>query len=245
MAEPAHVTLNSAPRVRVVDRPGWLRQTLILYRKDLSIELSTGEVVTTSSFFALLVVIMASLAFYGGPETRRLVASGVIWLSIAFAAVLALGRTWQREREEGALEGLLIAPVSRSAIFAGKALGVLTFLCIVELVVMPASALLFALDPAQVAGGFALIAAAATPGVAASGTLFGAMTVRTRARDLLLSIVLFPLLSPTLLAAVAATRELLGGASAFELWDYLQLMLVFDVTFIAGGLALFGTLVEN
>jgi heme exporter protein B len=139
----------------------------------------------------------------------------------------------------------LISPVSRSAIFAGKALGVLTFLCIVELVVMPAAALLFALEPSEVFGGFALIALAATPGVAASGTLFGAMTVRTRARDLLLSIVLFPLLSPTLLAAVAATRELLGGTPAFELWDYVQLMLVFDVTFVAGGLALFGTLVEN
>ena len=245
MAEPAPLTATSPPHAHAASRPGWLRQTLILYRKDLTIELSTGEVVTTSSFFALLVVIMASLAFYGGPETRRLVASGVIWLSIAFAAVLALGRTWQREREEGALEGLLIAPVSRSAIFAGKALGVLTFLGIVELVVMPAAALLFALEPADVAGGFALIALAATPGVAASGTLFGAMTVRTRARDLLLSIVLFPLLSPTLLAAVAATRELLGGAAAVELWDYLQLMLVFDVTFVAGGLGLFGTLVEN
>lgn len=201
--------------------------------------------VTTSTFFALLVVIMSSLAFYGGPESRRLVASGVIWLSVAFAAVLALGRTWQREREEAALEGLLIAPLSRSAIFTGKALGVLAFLSIVELVVMPVAALLFSLEPSQVFGGFALIAACATPGVAASGTLFGAMTVRTRARDLILSIVLFPLLSPTLLTAVAATRELLGGTPPGELWDYFELMLVFDVTFVAGGLAMFGTLIEN
>jgi len=226
-------------------RPTWLGQALVLLRKDLAIELHTGEVVSTSTFFALLVVVMASLAFYGGPETRRLVASGAIWLSVAFAAVLALGRTWQREREEGALEGLLIAPVSRSAIFAGKALGVLAFLTIVELVVIPVAALFFALDPAEVFGGLALIALAATPGVAASGTLFGAMTVRTRARDLILSIVLFPLLSPTLLAAVAASRELLGGASVSELGDYFKLMGVFDVTFVAGGLALFGTLIEN
>jgi heme exporter protein B len=223
----------------------WLAQTWILYRKDLAIELTTGEVVSTSTFFALLVVIMSSLAFYGGPETRRLVASGVIWLSVAFAAVLALGRTWQREREEAALDGLLIAPISRSAIFAGKALGVLTFLSIVELVVMPAAALLFSLEPSKIALGFFLIAACATPGIAAGGTLFGAMTVRTRARDLSLSIVLFPLLSPTLLAAVAATRELLGGTPATELGDYFELMLVFDLTFIAGGLAMFETLIEN
>jgi heme exporter protein B len=89
-----------------------------------------------------------------------------------------------------------------------------------------------------------LIALVATPGIAASGTLFGAMTVRTRARDLLLAIVLFPLLSPVLLTAVASTRQLLEGAAISELTDYLLLMLIFDVTFIAGGLGLFGTLTE-
>jgi heme exporter protein B len=225
--------------------PAWLVQATLVFRKDLSIELRTGEVVTTSAFFALLVVILASLSFYGGPDTRRLVASGVIWLSVAFAAVLALGRTWQREREEGALEALLVAPLSRSAIFAGKAFSVLSFLVVVELVVMPTAAVLFALDLIDLAAGLALIALVATPGIAASGTLFGAMTVRTRARDLILAIVLLPLLAPTLLAAIVATRELFGGAALGELGDYFRLMLVFDVTFVAGGLGLFGILIES
>jgi heme exporter protein B len=192
----------------------------------------------------VLVVVMASFSFYGGPPTRRLVASGVVWLSVAFAAVLALGRTWQREREDGALEALLVAPVARSAVFAGKALGILIFLFVVELVVLPLTALFFALDVGEVGPTLGLIALVATPGIAASGTLFGAMTVRTRARDLLLAIVLFPLLSPVLLMAVASTRQLLEGASAAELTDYLLLMLVFDATFVAGGLGLFGTLTE-
>lgn len=225
--------------------PGWLAQARILFGKDLAIELRTGEVVTTSGFFALLVVILASLSFYGGASTRRLVASGVIWVSVAFAAVLALGRTWQRERDESALTALLVAPLERSAIFAGKALGVFVFLTVVELVVIPAAALLFAVDLLELGGGLALIALAATPGIAASGTLFGAMTVRTRARDLILAIVLFPLLSPTLLAAVAATRELLGGAAIGELGDYFKLMGVFDLVFVAGGLALFGPLMDG
>ena len=90
-----------------------------------------------------------------------------------------------------------------------------------------------------------LIALTATPGIAASGTLFGGLTVRTRARDLLLAIVLFPLLAPTLLCAVAATRELLDGVPLIQLVDYFELMAVFDITFVAGGLALFGTLVED
>ena len=227
-------------------RLSWFAQARAVLPKDLAIELSTGEVVITSGFFALLVVIMASLAFFGGPASGRIVASGVIWLSLAFAAVLALGKTWQRERDESALDGLLVSPLSRSAIFAGKALGVLSFLVIVECVVMPVAALLFSLDLDRV--GLGLVSASPCsrrPGIAASGTLFGSMTVRTHARDLLLAVVLFPLLSPTLLSAVAATRELLNGAPVAELVDYFKLMAVFDVVFISGGLMLFGTLVER
>jgi heme exporter protein B len=216
-----------------------------VFGKDVAIELATGEVVVSSGFFALLVVIMASLSFYGGPGNARLVASGVIWLSISFAAVLALGKTWQREREEGALDGLLVTPLSRSAIFAGKALGVLGFLFAIEVVVIPVAALFFALDLERVGLGLCCIALVATPGIAASGTLFGAMTVRTQARDLMLAVVMFPLLSPTLLAAVAASRELLSGVPLSELGDYFLLLGVFDVVFTIGGLGMFGTLIER
>jgi heme exporter protein B len=218
---------------------------LLVLRKDADIELGTGEVTVTSGFFAVLVVVLASFSFYGGPSTQRVVASGVIWLSLTFAAVLALGKTWQREREEAALDGLLITPLSRSAIFAGKALGVLGFLFANALIVVPLAALLFALDLTEYGAGLALIVLLALPGVAATGTLFGAMTVRTQARDLLLAVVLFPLLTPTLLAAVAATRELLSGVGVRELGDYYQLMLIFDVVFVTGGLGLFGTLIER
>lgn len=237
----AHVVPAQAVKA---EPPGWLRQALLVYRKDLAIEAATGEVIVTSGFFALLVVVLASLSFFGGPVSARSVAAGTIWLSLAFAAVLSLGKTWQRERDEAALDGLLVAPLSRSAIFAGKALSVWTFLLAVLLVVLPVTLVLFALD-ASLLGPLLVIGAFATPGVAASGTLFGAMTVRTGARDLLLAVVLFPLLAPTLLAAVAATRDLFGGASLSELADYLQLMAVFDLVFIAGGLSMFGTLVER
>lgn len=229
----------------MVKRPHWLGQVLIVLRKDAAIELSTGEVVVTSSFFALLVVVLASLSFYGGPVTQRLVAAGVIWLSLSFAAVLGLGKTWQRERDEGALDGLLVTPLSRSAIFAGKALGVTAFLFVITALVIPIAALLFALDLVAVGPGLFAIALVAVPGVAASGTLFGAMTVRTQARDLLLAVVLFPLLTPTLLSAVAASRELLSGAPVSELGDYFQLIAVFDLMFISGGLGLFGSLIER
>lgn len=216
-----------------------------MLEKDISVELRSGEVFVTSAFFALLVVVLASLAFYVGPETRAQVAAGAVWLAVAFASVLALGRLWQREREEGALDGLIVAPVYRSAIFAGKALTLLIFLLAVEALVVPVSAVLFSIDLSLSGAGLFSIALCATPGIAATGTLFGAMTARTRARELVLAVVLFPLLAPCLITAVVATRELLDGARLGELVDYLLLIGVFDVAFVAGGLGLFGALIED
>lgn len=224
--------------------PSWLGSAWLVLLKDLRIERQSGEIVTTSGFFALLITVLSSVAF-STSENRAAVAPGVVWLSVAFASVLAIGRSWHREREEGALLGLIVSPAPRGAVFAGKALGILVFLLAVEALVIPVTALLFALDLGALWPGLLVICLAATPGVAASGTLFGMMTVRTRARDLVLASVLFPLLSPELLAAVAATRELMGGAPLGELGDYLTLMGIFGLIFWAGGLALFGLLVEG
>ena len=218
---------------------------LLIAGKDLAIELSTGEIVTTSGFFAVLVAVVASLAFAIGPDPTGRVAAGALWVSVAFASVLALGRSWQREREDGALSGILVTRTARSAIFAGKAIGLIAFISIVQLLVIPVVAALFAVDLLTMGPGLLLLCAVATPGIAAVGTLFGLMTVRTRARDLVLASVLFPLLAPTLLAAVAGTRELLAGVPVVELGDYLALMGIFGVVFTAGGLGLFGTLVEG
>lgn len=225
--------------------PPWVVQATLVAKKDLLIELMTGEIVTTSGFFAVLVVVVASLAFYAGPESSSKVAPGVIWVAVAFASVLSLSRTWQREREDGALRGLLAAPVARSAIFAGKAVGVAAFVAAIEIMVVPATALLFGVDLQKTGLGLLIFCLGATPGIAAAGTLFGVMTVRTRARDLVLATVLFPLLAPTLLAAVAGTRELFNGAPLASLTDYFALMGVFALIFTAGGLGLFELLVEG
>jgi hypothetical protein len=115
----------------------------------------------------------------------------------------------------------------------------------IELVVFPVAALFFSIDLGLYGPGLLLIACFATPGIAAAGTLFGSMTVRTQARDLALSVVLFPLLSPVLLTAVAGTRALLAGAEPGELLAYVKLLGVFDLAFVAGGLSLFGTLIED
>ncbi len=225
--------------------PSWIEQVWLVLQKDLRIELHTGEVVTTSAFFAVLVVVASSLAFYGGPDTGPWIAAGVIWISIAFAAVLALGRTWQHERDEGALDGLIVAPLHPSAVYAAKAGGLVIFLAAVEAVVLPTTALFYSIDLIEAGPGLLTISVLATPGIAATGSLFGAMTVRTRARDLMLAIVLFPLLAPTLLAAIAATRQLLAGDAIAQIGDYLKILFLFDVVFAVLGALLFGLLVDE
>lgn len=226
-------------------RVPFVRAALIVAGKDLRIELRTREVTTTTGYFAVLVAILASLSYTAGPKTTERVAPGTIWLSLAFTAVLAIGRFWQREREDGAFLSLRTAPIARSAIFAGKTLTLLLFLFIVEIVVVPVVALVFHVELLDVIGPLALVLFAGTLGVAATGSLFGAMTVRTRARDLMLAVVLFPLLAPALLAGVSATREILVGAPLSELTDYFWLFGVFDFVALAGGLGLFGALIED
>ena len=187
---------------------------------------------------------MASVAFYSDDQAAR-IAPGAIWIPVAFASVLALSRTWQREREEGALTGLLVAPVPRAAIFLGKAASVALFVTAVELIVVPLVALLFHVELLPVLGALTVMLVLGTLGVAATGTLFGVMTARTRARDLVLASVLFPLLSPTLVSGVAGTRELFAGAPLSELTDYFLLLGVFDAVALLGGVALFGAIVDD
>lgn len=225
--------------------PSWLRQVLLVLGKDWAIELSSGEVIITSGFFALLVVVLSSMAYFGGPRTSQTVAAGALWLSVSFALVLSLGKNWARERQGHALAGLLLTPLAPSALFAGKALGLILFLFLVEAVVTPLTILFFSIDLIEVGLGLLFIALAVTPGIAAFGTLFGALLVRTRARDLALSIVIFPLLAPALLTAIAATRALLTKAPLSELSGYLTLLALFDVIAWGGGLGMFGKLVED
>ena len=222
----------------------WLREAGAIAKKDLAIERASGEVVTTTGFFAVLLAVLASLSTHGGPESVEWVAPGVLWLSITFAAVLGLARVWHREREESAMVALVLSPAARSAIFAGKAIAVVAFVLAIEIIVVPVAALLLGFDLGKHGPGIAVFAVLANFGISATGTLFGALTVRTRARDLVLASVLLPLLAPTLGCAVAATRELFGGTPLGELGDYVKLMLIFDLVFTAGGLALFGWLVE-
>jgi heme exporter protein B len=217
----------------------------LVFEKDLRIELRSGEILITTGFFALLITILTSLSFYLDDVIARRIAPGVLWISIAFSGVLAMGRSFQRERDNDAMRGLLLSPLPRPAIYLGKALGIFSFLTLVELLLLPLLAVLYRLPFDGALGSVALITLLGTLGYASAGALFAAMGVRVRTKELVLSVVLFPLVSPALLAGVVATREVLGGATLGEVFDWLRVLIAFDLLFLVGGALLFGPLTSE
>jgi heme exporter protein B len=218
---------------------------LLVLRKDLQIELRTGEVTVTTGLFATLVTLLASLSFFIDEATARLVAPGVLWVSVAFAGVLAMGRSWSRERDNDVFRGLMLSPAPRAALYVGKLLGTLVFLAVVESVVLLEVAVLFNLDLAPVFGPLVLLLVLGTIGFAAAGNLFAAMGVRTSARDLVLAVALFPVIAPALLCGVIGTRELLAGAPIADTWAWVKILIAFDLTFVTAGILLFEPLLSD
>lgn len=222
-----------------------IRAALAIAGKDLRIELRTGEITVTTALFAVLVTIMVSLSFYVDVPTARRIAPGVLWIAVAFSGVIAMGRSWAREREHDVLRGLFLAPIPRAAIYLGKAMGTLIFLIVVEAILLPLVALLFHVPLLPYAGALCLLLLLGTIGFVATGSLFAAMGVRTGGRELALSVVLFPLVTPALLAGVVATREVLGGAPFDETLGWLRTLVAFDIVFLTGGLYLFEPLTSD
>jgi heme exporter protein B len=220
----------------------WRAAWLVL-RKDLRIELRTGEVVVTTALFASLVTVLASLAFFIDEASARLVAPGVLWIAVAFAGVLAMSRSWSRERDNDVFRGLLLSPAPRAALYIGKLLGTLVFLAIVESVLLLEVAVLFNLELSGIVGPLLLLLGLGTLGFAAAGNLFAAMGVRTSARDMVLAVALFPVIAPALLGGVVGTRELLAGAPLHDVWSWVRILSAFDAIFLTAGVFLFEPLV--
>jgi len=222
-----------------------LRAAWAIAAKDLRIEARTREVTVSTGLFAVLVVVLTSLSFFVDDLTARRIAPGVLWITVTFAGLLAIGRTWAREREHDAMRGLLLAPIPRPAIFLGKAVGTLAFIAVVEALIVPLVGVLFHVDLLPRAAELAAVLGMGTLGFVLTGSLFGAMTVRTGSRDLMLSVVLFPLITPALLAGVVATRGILGGEPIEETFAWLRILGAFDLVVATAGYFLFGPLVSD
>lgn len=223
----------------------FLSTAWIVLLKDLRAELRTREIVLTTVLFAVLVVLLAAFAFGLGVAPAPDAAAGVLWIAVAFAGVLALNRTFLRERELGVWTAMLLSPAPRAALYLGKVLGVMTFLLITEIILVAVIQFLFHAPLLTNIGPLIPILLLGTIGYATVGTLFAAMTIRTRLRDLLLGVILFPLVSPVLISAVKATAAIAAGKGLAAAADWLPLIVVLDAIFLVGGLWLFGALMED
>ena len=222
-----------------------LNTAWVIAKKDLQIEARSKEIVLTTALFAALLVILSALSFYIDPQNARQVAPGALWLAILFSGVLIMSRSWVRESQDGAFWSVLMSPASSTAIYLGKLLSTWVFLTIVELVTLPLIAMFFQIDLLQSGLPLLAIITLGSFGFVASGTLFSAIVVRSQARDLMLSVVVFPLVAPALLAAAVATRELFSGAAMSDVLGWIRILLAFDLVVFAAGTVLFGYLIRE
>ena len=223
----------SVPRVRSGFWPTGV-DALRLLRKDLRVELRSREILITMGYFGFLVVLIFAFAFSGGRSVPMppLVA-GILWVAVALSGTLGLGRAFEREREGDCLRALLLAPISRPAIYLGKTLGVLVFMLVVEAIVFPTVLFFFnlRLDGVQLAQLLSILSLG-TVGYAILGTLLAAMLARARAKDVLLAIIFYPLVLPVLIVGVKATTAILDPLEPVDaLGIWIRLLVVFDVLF--------------
>ena len=222
------------------------RVVWLILRKDFTVEVRSLEIAYTTLFFAVSCVLVFAFALVQEGRAPEGGAAGILWIAIAFAGTLALGRTFERERQSETLRALLLAPAGRPAIYVGKLLGIIALLSAAEAVLVPLVALLFQAPLLAHPGWLAVILVAGTIGFAAVGTLFAAMLVRARSRDVLLPVLLYPITVPVIIAAVRATAALLQpevDADIIRFW--LALLVCFDVVFVTLALWTFEPLMTD
>jgi len=221
------------------------RTALAIARKDAMAELRGRHATVTTLFFSAVVLLLFGFAL--GPDSGRLAAAapGLLWLAVVFAGVLAVNRLHLLETDDGALEQLALYPVARRAIYAGKALGGFGVMLVLGLVVLGAVGVLFAVDIASAWLPLLVTVVLGAAGIAAVGTFYAGVTVRLRAREVMLPLLMLPVLAPLLLAAVKATTAALAGDPFGELAAWLQLLVAFDVIMVVAGAATYGYLLED
>ncbi len=215
----------------------YLNKVLAIVAKDIAAELRTREVLTSTFVFALIVMVTFNFAFELRVENVEAVAPGVLWVAVAFSAMLGLNRAFISEKDRGCLEGLLLCPVDRSALFLGKLSINMLFMLAMEALILPLFGVFFNLPVLNPRLG--LIVLLGTVGLAAVGTLFSAVAVQTRAREIMLPILLLPVSVPLLLAAVRATGDALATAPPLVEGPWLATLLAFDAIFLAAALLTF------
>jgi heme exporter protein B len=211
----------------------FFRVAALVMRKDLTVEVRSREIVYTTIFFAVSCVLVFAFALVKEGRPLEDAAAGIMWISVAFSGTLALGRTFERERHAETLRALMLAPASRPALYVGKLLGIVLLLLVVEAILVPLVGLLFHAPIANSPFRLAALLVLGTIGFSAVGTLFAAMLVRARSRDVMLPILLYPITIPVIIAGVRGTAALFEPVALVDLADmWMALLAFFDIVFV-------------
>jgi len=217
-------------------------KTLAIVWKDITSEMRTKEIATSLIAFALLVIVVVSFTLEPGENTSP-IAAGILWVAFTFAGVLGLSRSFATEKDKGCLQGLMLCPVDRSILYLGKMLSIVVFMIVVEIIIIPIFIVL--LDQSGFPPQLAVIALLATIGFAAVGTLFSAMAVNTRAREVMMPLLFLPVASPVIIAAIKSTALVLSGGSWGDIASWLGVMAAFDAIFLAVSPLVFEVVIEE
>jgi heme exporter protein B len=225
--------------------PDAIRFALAIAGKDIRAELRSKTALLSALVFAALVLVVFNFARDPTVLAASDLAPSVLWVTFALAAIVALNRAFNIERENAALDGLLLAPVSREALFLGKLLANLAFVGTVELVTLPLFTLFFNVTLGEALPGVLGVTALATIGFVAVGTIFSAMAVRTRFAELMLPVLLLPFMVPPLIGAVQVTSRLLAARPLSEMWGWLRLLALYDIVFVTLSVLTFSAVVDE
>lgn len=223
-----------------------LRAAWLVARKDLVVEARSRELVYTTLFFSLAVILIFAFCFVQEGRPIEGAAAGILWVALAFSGTLALGRAFEREREAETLRALLLAPVERGAIYLGKLVALVALMTCVEVVILPVVVLLFDAPIGRAPGLVAALIAAGIVGFAAVGTLFAAMLIRAHSRDVLLPVLLYPITVPVVIAGVRGTAAIFAlepNLAIARMW--LTMLIFFDVVFVTLALWTFGAVMSE
>ncbi|HZQ24090.1 MAG TPA: heme exporter protein CcmB [Terriglobales bacterium] len=210
--------------------------------KDIRLEWRSKDAINSMLFFALLVVVVFSFSFDPIAEESRQIAGGLIWVAFLFAAVVALNQTWARELRNQVLDAYRVSPAPANSLFLAKALGNFLFVAILEALMTPLFIVFYKLRALGPAWQLIPIAALGTWALVVNGTFFAAMSLRTRAREIMLPLLLFPISLPSILAMVRATTAILTGEESAKFW--IVLLVAYDLVFTTGCLLLFETVLQ-
>lgn len=237
------LTKTKADEKQAVAKPSFLRAVFAIVWKDIQAEYRSFELVSAMLVFSLLVIIIFNYALDLDIKMRQSVTSGVLWSTFAFAGTLGLNRSMAVEKDRGCLDGLLLAPVDRSAIYFGKMISNLAFMMVVEAIVLPAYTIFYGINLFN--PGLLFIILLGSIGYVGVGTLLATMSVQTRTRDILLSILLFPIVIPVLLPAIIASNGFLAGADIADFLFSIGLLVAYDIIFIAVSFMVYDSVVEE